>query len=57
MNAKINSDGHFEYDITFKITFNPDFGTMNEINLVMVLERMKQSLLKQFQEDLEEYGS
>lgn len=57
MNAKINSDGHFEYDITFKITLNPDFGSMNEMNLSMVLERMKQSLLKQYQEDLEEYGS
>lgn len=56
MKAKIDKNGFFNYDVKFHVTINPDLGMMNENNVEMVFRYMRESLLKQYQEDLEEYG-
>lgn len=56
MNAKINKDGSFVYEVKCQFAFRPEFKLDCTFNIDLVLEQVKKEVLKQYQEDLEEYG-
>lgn len=57
MNAKINKDGSFVYEVKCQFAFRPEFKLDCTFNVDLVLEQVKKEVLKQYKEDLEEYGN
>lgn len=54
MDAEITKDGDFKYNIKLNIELYPY--SNNEDTIEMILDYVKQSLLKQYKEDLIENG-
>lgn len=54
MDAEIIKDGDFKYNIKLNIELYPY--SYNEDTIEMILDYVKQSLIKKYKEDLEEYG-
>lgn len=55
MNGRINKDGSFVYEVKCQFAFRPEFKLDCTFNIDLVLEQLKKEVLKQYQEDLEEY--